>query len=279
MQKIAIVTGASTGIGKDTAIRLANRGVKVYAAARRVELIETYANENIVAVKMDVTDDQNVRTCIQDIVEREGRIDFLINNAGYGSYGAIEDVPISEGEYQFDVNVIGVARLIQTVLPTMRAQNSGKIVNISSIGGKIYEPLGSWYHATKFAIEGMSDCLRLELEPHGIDVIIIEPGPIITEWNKIARENLMKTSGAGAYKEQAQTLSALLAEYDTEEQGTKSDVVAETIENSLFATKPKTRYPSGKMAKQLMFMRKIVSDKTMDRIMKRVIKNGAKKQQ
>lgn len=266
MEKIAIITGASTGIGKDTAIRLANRGMKVYAMARRVELIESYKTERIVPVQLDVTDGNRVKEVVAEIIEKEGRIDILINNAGYGSYGSIEEVSIEEGRYQFDVNVLGVARLIQAVLPTMRAQKMGKIVNISSIAGKIYEPLGSWYHSTKFAIEGMSDSLRLELKPHGIDVIIIEPGPIMTEWNTIARNNLMAVSGSGTYKAQAEKLNNLLASYDTESKGTKSDVVAAVIEKSIFVKKPKTRYPVGKGAKMMMFMRKILTDRMVDKL-------------
>lgn len=271
MQKIAIITGASTGIGKDTAIRLARRGIKVYAAARRIELIEAYASELIIPVFLDVTDHASVKEVVQDIVKKEGRIDILINNAGYGSYGSVEEVSIEEGRYQFDVNVIGVASLIQAVLPTMRQQGSGKIVNISSIAGKIYEPLGSWYHATKFAVEGMSDSLRLELQPHGIDVIIIEPGPIMTEWNEIARNNLMSVSGSGAYKQQAKKLNALLASYDTLPKGTESDVVASVIEKSIFSKRPKTRYPVGKGAKMLMILRKGLSDRMVDRLFQYIL--------
>lgn len=278
MQKVAIVTGASTGIGKGTALRLAKRGVKVYAAARRIELIEAYANKWIIPVRMDVTKDSEVRKIVEDIIKKEGRIDILINNAGYGSYGSIEEVPIEEGRYQFEVNVLAVARLIQVVVPTMRKQKSGKIINISSIAGKIYEPLGSWYHSTKFAIEGMSDSLRLELKPHGIDVIIIEPGPIITEWNQIARDNLINVSGEGPYKEQAQHIYQLLASYDTEQKGTKSDVVVDIIEKSIFCKNPKTRYPVGKGAKIIMTMRKILSDRLVDFLLNRTIKNARRKQ-
>lgn len=276
MTKIVFITGASTGIGKDTAILLAQRGMRVYASARRVELIEAYASDMIIPVKLDVTDGVRVQAVVSEIMEREGRIDILINNAGYGSYGAIEDVPIEEGIYQFDVNVIAVARLIQAVLPKMRAQKSGKIINISSIAGKIYEPLGSWYHSTKFAIEGMSDSLRVELKPHGIDVIIIEPGPIMTEWNTIARSNLMKTSGAGPYREQAQSLSALLQNFDKPSRGTESMIVAKIIEKSILAKKPKTRYPVGRNAKLMMVMRKVLSDRMVDFLLDKTIKHTQK---
>ena len=133
-------------------------------------------------LKLDLTDDASIVAAVNAIKSEAGRIDVLVNNAGYGSYGALEDVPLSEGRRQFEVNVFGLARLCQLVLPMMRAQKSGKIVNITSIGGKIWEPLGGWYHATKFAVEGLSDCLRVEVAPFGIDVIVIEPGAIRTEW-------------------------------------------------------------------------------------------------
>ena len=137
---------------------------------------------------MDVTDDDSMRAGVEQIVAETGRIDVLVNNAGYGSYGAIEDVPLDEARRQFDVNVFGAMRLTQLVLPHMRAQRSGTVVNISSMGGKIHTPLGGWYHGTKFAVEALSDCLRLEVKPFGIDVVVIEPGGIRTEWGEIAAE-------------------------------------------------------------------------------------------
>jgi NAD(P)-dependent dehydrogenase (short-subunit alcohol dehydrogenase family) len=151
-------------------------------------------------LELDVTDDTSMTTAVKAVLQEAGRIDVLINNAGYGSYGALEDVPLDEGRRQFDVNIFGLARLIQLVLPTMRAQRSGRIVNVSSIGGEFGEPFGSWYHATKFAVEGLSDSLRMELHPFGIDVVAIQPGAILTEWNRIARDGLMKYSGNGAYR-------------------------------------------------------------------------------
>ena len=157
---------------------------------------------------MDVTDDASMVAGVERIIAEHGRIDVLVNNAGYGSYGAVEDVPIDEARRQFEVNVFGLARLIQLVTPHMRAQQSGRIINISSIGGKFYEPLGAWYHATKFAVEGFSDSLRLELAPFGIDVVIIEPGPIRTEWNTISRDSLVETSRGGAYEERAARMRA-----------------------------------------------------------------------
>ncbi len=195
MKKVALVTGASSGIGKESAKLLIENGFTVYGAARRVDKMKDLEQFGIKLLAMDVTVEESMVNGINQILETEKRIDVLINNAGYGSYGALEDVPISEAKYQFEVNIFGLARLTQLVLPSMRKQKSGKIINISSIGGKLGEPHGAWYHATKFAVEGLSDSIRMELKQFGIDVVIIEPGAIITEWNTIARENLIKVSG------------------------------------------------------------------------------------
>src|SRR5918992_500416 len=141
------------------------------------------ASYGVHAFAMDVTNDASMVAGVGRVIAEQGRLDVLVNNAGYGSYGAVEDVPIDEARRQFEVNVLGLGRLIQLVVPHMRARRSGRIVNVSSIGGKFYEPLGAWYHATKFAVEGLSDSLRLELAPFGIHVVIVEPGAIVTEWN------------------------------------------------------------------------------------------------
>ena len=163
--KTALVTGASSGIGESTVELLLSAGATVYAAARRVEKMSDLEKAGAHLIKMDVTDEASMVAGINSILEKEGSIDILVNNAGYGSYGAIEDVPIDEARRQFEVNIFGLARLTQLVLPGMRQNRYGKIVNISSMGGKIYTSFGGWYHATKHALEGFSDCLRLETEP------------------------------------------------------------------------------------------------------------------
>ena len=165
---------------------------------------------------MDVTDDASMAGGVERVIDEQGRIDVLVNNAGYGSYGAVEDVPIDEARRQFEVNVFGLARLTQLVTPHMRrspasTSRSGRGSSTSpAIGGKFYEPLGAWYHATKFAVEGFSDSLRIELAPFGIDVIIIEPGPIRTEWNTISRDSLLETSRGGAYEEHGRRVRHVL---------------------------------------------------------------------
>jgi NADP-dependent 3-hydroxy acid dehydrogenase YdfG len=152
--RVALVTGGSSGIGERTAVRLQEAGFTRYAVARRVDRMQGLVDAGVTTYAMDVTDDASMTAGVERIVGEHGRVDVLVNNAGYGSYGAVETVSIDEARRQFEVNVFGLARLTQLVLPHMRAQGSGRIVNISSIGGKFYEPLGAWYHAAKFAVEG-----------------------------------------------------------------------------------------------------------------------------
>jgi short-subunit dehydrogenase len=238
-----------------------------YLKARGAEILE-----------LDVTQDESMKSGVDRIKSECDRLDILINNAGYGSYGALEDVPMEEARHQFEVNVFGLGRLTQLVLPQMREQSFGKIVNITSVGGKIYEPLGSWYHASKFAVEGLSDCLRLELQPFGIDVIIVEPGPIRTEWGSIASEKLMRMSGHTAYGKAAQTGAKLLALSNDEKVASEPEVIANTISTALKAKQPKARYAAGTGAKFLVTFRKFASDALMDRFMQFMIKQAASRQ-
>jgi len=270
MKKVALVTGASSGIGESAAVLLKNDGFVVYGAARRVEKMEALKLKGIEIISLDVTNEESMVNCVNTILEKEGRLDVLVNNAGYGSYGAVEDVSLEEARRQFDVNIFGLARLTQMVLPYMRANGYGKIVNISSMGGKVYTPFGAWYHATKHALEGFSDCLRLETAAYGIDVIIIEPGGIATPWGVIASENLKKTSGTGAYAEAANKVADSTARMYQSNRLSKPSLIAKTIRKAVTARKPRTRYAVGMGAKPSIFMRKILSDRAFDAIIRRV---------
>jgi short-subunit dehydrogenase len=274
MKKVVLITGASAGIGKSTAIQLANAGYIIYGAARRIDKMEELVQQGIKTIAMDVTDDHSMVTGIQQIINTEGKIDILINNAGFGSYGAIEDVSIADAKYQLEVNVFGAARLIQLVLPKMREQHFGKIVNISSIGGKIATPFGGWYHASKFALEGLSDSLRNEIKPFGIDVIVIEPGGIKSEWGGIAFNSLKKVSGNTAYKEAVNKFAEAFK--GTEAKNSEPIVIARLIQKAIEAKSPKTRYSAGYMAKPSLFMRKILSDKIFDTMMMSQVKQMSK---
>ncbi len=275
MAKTAFVTGASSGIGEATARALLADSYQVFAGARRADRMAGLAAAGANLLKLDLTDDASIVAAVEAIKTQAGRIDVLVNNAGYGSYGSLEDVPLDEARRQFDVNVFGLARLCQLILPIMRAQKSGKIVNVTSIGGKIWEPLGSWYHATKFAVEGLSDCLRIEVERFGIDVIVVEPGAIRTEWAAIAREGLLQMSGSGAYAELARRHARLLATADRSKLTSSPEVVARTIVHAVSARRPKTRYATGGGARTILFLRKILSDRMFDQLIWRVTQGTA----
>lgn len=264
MKKTVLVTGASAGIGKATAIYLAESGYNVYGAARRVEKMQELKAYGIKPIAMDITNDESVSICVEQIFKEAGAIDILVNNAGFGSEGAVEDVTMQDAKYQMEVNVFGAMRLTQLVLPKMRQNKYGKIVNISSVGGKIALPLGGWYHASKFAMEALSDSMRMEVKPFGIDVIVIEPGGIKSEWGNIAMEGLIRVSGNSAYKEMVK--GAEKSYKRTENNNSEPIVIARLIKKGIEAIKPKTRYAGGSMAKPLLFLRKILSDKLLDRL-------------
>ena len=267
--KVAIVTGASSGIGEAIARRLQGLGYVVYAAARRVDRMAHLADAGIKPVMLDVTDDASMVGLVETVLAESGHIDVLVNNAGYGSYGSLEEVPLDEARRQFEVNVFGLARLTQLVLPGMRAQRSGHVVNISSMGGKIYFPLGAWYHATKFAVEGLSNSLRMEVAPFGIQVVVIEPGGIATEWGGIAGEGLSAVSGQGAYAPQAVQVAKLLAS-----EGSSPEVVANAVAGAVSARRARTRYAMGLGAKPLIFARWLLSDRAFDRLIGFAVKSA-----
>jgi len=266
MNKVAFVTGASSGIGKAIASQLIAKGWTVFAAARRMDRMSALGQKGARLISLDLEDDTSITAAVATLRDEAGRIDALVNNAGFGAYGALEDVPLTEARRQVEVNLFGLARLIQLALPIMRQQGTGRIVNISSIGGRIHEPMGAWYHATKFAVEGLSDCLRMELEPFGIDVVVIQPGAIRTEWGGIARESLLSTSGSGAYADLAHRTASLLAAAD-KNNGSPPEVVAEAVIRALTARRPKTRYVVGAGARPLIALRWLVTDRGFDRIM------------
>ncbi len=271
MSKTILITGASSGIGKATAKMLIGQGYTVYTAARRVEKMDDLKNLGCIPLKMDITKEEDIQAVVKQIATERGGVDILVNNAGFGMYGAMEDTTIDDARYQFEVNLFGLARLTQLVLPKMREQRVGKIINISSVGGKIYTPLGSWYHATKHALEGWSDCLRLELKAFDIDVVIIEPGAIKTEFGDVMTEPMLKRSGNTAYSKLAnQVADATKREYEADD-ASEPTVIAELISQSIKAKKPKTRYAGGKLAKPVLFIRKWGGDRAFDWVLGRMM--------
>ncbi len=264
---VVLITGASSGIGKATAKRLLQEGFPVYAAARRVEQMQDLERMGATVLKMDVTHEEDIAAGVERINEERGGADILVNNAGFGLYGPVEETPLDAARYQFEVNLFAAARLTQLVLPGMREKGAGKIVNISSIGGKVYSPLGSWYYATKHALEGWSDCLRWELKRFGIDVIIIQPGLIRTEFGSVAFGSLAEKSRDSVYSEIVDRLAARLDGYGG---GSSPSVIADTVLKAIRAKRPRTRYAAGRFAKATLLFRKFASDRMFDRLLDRL---------
>lgn len=276
MKKVILVTGASSGIGKATALQLIHEGHIVYGLARRVEQMQDLVAAGGHAMAMDVTQHAQIKAVIANIVKKEHRIDVLVNNAGYAIWGAVEDVSYEAAKRQFEVNIFGLAEVTKAVLPSMREQQSGTVINISSIGGKIYSPLGAWYHATKHALEGWSDCLRLEVEKFGINVVIVEPGAIRTEFGDVLSDNFAASKN-GEYADLAQVVSKVMKVANTPEQSSPPSTIAKVISKAIGANKPKTRYSAGKMAAQTLFFRKWFSDRFFDKTIMNMMGNMASK--
>lgn len=270
MQRVALVTGASSGIGAAAVLRLLKYRYTVFAAARRLDRMAALEKAGARLVSLDLTDDASIAASVARVQSEAGRLDVLVNNAGYGSYGALEDVAMDEARRQFEVNLFGAARLCQLALPMMRAQRGGKIVNVSSIGGRFGEPFGSWYHATKFALEGLSDCLRAELRPFGVDVIVIEPGAIRTEWAGIAATSLRKASGETAYGPYALNHARMLDGVETSRLPSPPEAVAKIIVGAVRARRPKTRYAAAGGAPFFLLLTRLLSDRMLDRLMWRM---------
>ena len=265
-KKTALVTGASSGMGKEIAKRLIADGFQVYVAARNVEKMDDLVKLGARALKMDVSHEDQIKAAADRILSEAGGVDVLVNNAGFGLYGPVEDVTIDEARYQFEVNVFGAARLTQLLLPTMRERRSGTIVNITSMGGKIYTLLGAWYHATKHALEGWSDCLRLELAPFGIRVVIVEPGLIETGFGDVVSAGLLARSGKGAYATLTQAVAKSTQDAYGHGRGTSPGVIAEIVSKAVKTGKPRTRYVAGAYAKPMIVIRKWFGDRMFDRM-------------
>ncbi len=264
----ALVTGASSGMGRSIAKRLLADGYLVYVAARSVDKMVDLENLGALPQRMDISKDEDIVATVAAITERSGGVDVLVNNAGYGLYGPVEDIALDEARYQFEVNVFGPARLTQLLLPAMRARGKGTIVNITSMGGKIYTVLGAWYHATKHALEGWSDSLRLEVEPFGIRVVVIEPGLIETGFGSAASHGLIERSADGPYAKMAQRVAASMDRSYGKGQGTDPKVIADVVGEAVRSARPKTRYAAGKYAKLMIGMRKWFGDRAFDRLIK-----------
>jgi NAD(P)-dependent dehydrogenase (short-subunit alcohol dehydrogenase family) len=267
-QKVVLITGTAHGIGKSTAQYLIDKGHIVYGGDILVEE-NLYLNDiGGVALEMDVTKQDHVDNAINQIIAEQGRIDVLVNNAGIAVYSAIEDVSMEDAMYQLEVNLFGIGRTVKAALPHMRAQGSGTIINISSVLGKAYNPLGGWYIASKHALEGWSDVLRLEVKQFGIDVVIVEPGLIKTNISNASAKYYEKYSKNSEYK------NFYGSPDDSEENrfDNYSDpiVIAKVIDKAINAKNPKTRYSAGAYSWILLTMRSILPDKWFDKLIVKV---------
>jgi NAD(P)-dependent dehydrogenase (short-subunit alcohol dehydrogenase family) len=276
--KAVLITGCSSGIGRATALRLSRAGWKVYASARRPESISDLKDSGCETLALDVTDEQSMRAGVDEIEQTEGAVGVLINNAGYSQSGAIETVPLEAVRRQFETNVFGLVRLTQLVLGKMRAQRWGKIVNIGSMGGRLSFPGGGHYHATKHALEAISDALRFELHGFGIDVILLEPGLITTDFGQAAAasivENQSESAGDGEdpYAHFNATVGAVTQgayEGPMGRLGAGPDRVAKVIERALRRRRAPTRIAITPSAKLTIAAHGLLSDRTWDAAMRR----------
>ena len=265
-----LVTGCSSGIGAATAARLGRRGRTVYATARNVDSLEAARAAGCRTLALDVTDDASMTAAVEQIVDEHGRIGALVNNAGYGEYGAIEDVPVERIRRQFETNVVGLARMCQLVLPSMRAARRGRIVNVGSMGGRLTFPYGGYYHATKHAVEALSDALRFEVAPFGIEVSLIEPGLIATRFDETAIGTLDDASGADSpYAEGANRMNAQIAGmYQNKLLAVGPEVVARVIERALNARHPQARYVTPSVSRGLIGVRAALPGRAWDAVLR-----------
>jgi NAD(P)-dependent dehydrogenase (short-subunit alcohol dehydrogenase family) len=268
--KAVLITGCSTGIGRATAERLAGRGLTVYATARRPESIEDLKGKGCRTLALDVTDESSMQAAVHAVEEAEGAVGALVNNAGYSQSGAIESIPRDSIRAQFETNVFGLIRMCQLVLPGMRRKRHGRIVNVSSMGGKLTFPGGGIYHATKHAVEAISDALRFEVQGFGVDVVVIEPGLIKTEFAQAAVSSMGDTDAdGGPYADFNTAVAAQTAgayEGPLARLGGGPEAVARAIEKALTRRRPRTRYLVTPSARLALTQRKLLTDRMWDRM-------------
>ena len=260
--KRVLVTGASSGIGYDTAKALAAAGYEVFAAARRVELMEPLRKFGVTPVHLDVTSEDSIAACLAIV----GQVDVLVNNAGYGYFGAIENVPLDDARRQLEVNLFGLAALCRAVLPGMRSRGKGRIINVSSVAGRGVLYFGGWYHVSKYAVEAFSDALRMEMKPFGVDVVLVEPGGIHTDWGVIAADHLHDSSIGTPYEEPALNQARTMKWAYSRRLLSEPVVVQRAIVRAVRAHRPRTRYVVGFGARALLLAHALLPTRWWDAI-------------
>ncbi len=268
MGKVILITGASAGFGSLAVKELLKQGHTVYAGARRLEKMLEIEKHGAKIFKMDVTSDEDVESVVSEIIKKEGRIDVLVNNAGYGGYGMVEAVSLEEAQKQFDANVFGLARVTKAVLPHMRSKKSGTIINMSSMVGKVTAPMIGWYGASKHAVEALSDALRSEVKSFGIKVVLIEPGAMATEFLDVALKQIETVDHPQQYKENVSNfVKAFKGKYS---KSPGPEKVVKAILKVVNSANPKARYPVGSDCKTAMFAHSLLPTKAIDSIMRKV---------
>ena len=285
-----LITGCSSGIGRAAAISLNDAGFPVYATARNADALADLAGRGIHTLALDVTDETSMTRAVAAVEDAEGWTGVLINNAGYGLYGPVEQQPMTEVRRQFETNVFGPVRLIQLVLPGMRGRGRGRILNVSSMGGRATLPGGAFYHASKYAIEAISDALRMEVAEFGIDVVLIEPGPVNTPWNDVAAASLSTAvpdagpadpgAGDGSDREDpyAAFKAAVAASFVTAHNGplarlgSTADDIATVITHAVTAQRPRTRYLINPVAKSVVTLNRLLPGRAYDAVVRRQYK-------
>jgi NAD(P)-dependent dehydrogenase (short-subunit alcohol dehydrogenase family) len=269
--KTVLITGCSSGIGAATAAHLVGQGWRVYATARRPETLTDLRERGCETLALDVTDEGSMRAAVEAVTAAEGSVGVLVNNAGYSQSGALETVPIEQVRRQFETNVFGLLRMCQLVLPGMREQRWGRIVNVGSMGGRLTFPGGGVYHATKYALEALSDAMRFEVRGFGVDVILIEPGLIVTNFGEVAAGSVSDAGGHSAYAEFNKQVAKRTQEAYTgpmAKLGSGPEAVAKTIAKAISANCPKTRYPVTASAHLLINQRRLSPDRVWDLVMR-----------
>jgi NAD(P)-dependent dehydrogenase (short-subunit alcohol dehydrogenase family) len=266
--KAVLITGCSSGIGLATAERLAADGWKVYATARKPEAIGDLKDSGCETLALDVTDEDSMGAAVAAVTEAEGAVGVLVNNAGYSQSGAVESIPLDQIRRQFETNVFGLIRMCQLVLPGMREQRWGKIVNIGSMGGRLTFPGGGAYHATKYSVEALSDALRFEVRGFGVDVILVEPGLIVTSFGETASATV---EGGGPYERFNRHVAKATEEAyrgPLVKLGGGPETVAGTIAKALAAARPKARYAVTPSAHLMINQRRLTPDRLWDLMMR-----------
>lgn len=265
MKRVVLVTGASGGIGLEACLRFIEKGYEVYGAARHLDKMEELVKKGGHAVYLDLTDEKSVDECVNKVIKEQGRVDVLVNNAGYAAGGSLEEVPLEDARRQFEVNVFALILMIKKILPVMRTQKSGRIINISSVAGRFSSPFLGWYHAAKYSVEALSDSLRLETADFGIKVILVEPGLIRTSWGNIAADSIRQVSGNGVYSAQAEKIASF---YEVNYRGkgkiSAPSAVARCIVKAACKKHPALRSSPGRGAKALIFITKFLPAKLYD---------------